>query len=178
MNTSRPIITTLLTLGLTATALPGQAMNQSTVVQAEVVDVQPLVEVVTERIPYESCRPEQVYVPNQNRFGAVTPTVVGALLGGSVANVLGRNSSKQDVLTGAGALLGGTVGYRRHQRAADNNGYYVTEDVCTTQYEVRERERLDGYRVSYRFGDSIYQTRSATDPGSTIAVRVRLEPLR
>lgn len=178
MKTPRTIRQSLIALGLAASAAPGAVLGQSTVVDAEVVDVQPMVEVVTERIPYESCRPERVYVRDRNRFGAVTPTVVGALLGGSVANVLGRNSSKEDVITGAGALLGGTVGYERHQRRNADNGYYVTEDICTTEYEVRERERANGYRVSYRFGDSIYQTRSATDPGSTIAVRVNLEPLR
>ncbi len=164
-------------MGLAVVSLPGFAMEQSTVIDAEVVDVQPQVEVVTERVPFESCRPEQVFVPERRGIASVVPTMVGALLGGSVANLLGRNSSKRGVITGAGAILGGTVGYQRHRRVNGDNGYYVTEDVCVTEYELRERERVDGYRVSYRFGDSVYQTQSDTDPGSTIAVRVRLEPL-
>ncbi len=178
MRTPSSIYGIVATLCVAAHALPGMAMDQSTVVDAEVVDVQPLVEVVTERIPSETCRPERVFVPDRKRFASVIPTVVGALLGGSVANVLGRNSSKRGVITGAGAVLGGTVGYQRHRRENGDTGYYVTEEVCITEYELRERERVDGYRVSYRFGGSIYQTRSETDPGSTIPVRVRLEPLQ
>ena len=63
---------------------------------------------------------------------------------------------------------------RRQQR---DDGYYVTEDVCTVEYELRERERVSGYRVSYRYGDTIYETRTARDPGATIPVRVELKPL-
>ena len=88
------------------------------------------------------------------------------------------NSSKEDVITVAGAVLGGTIGHNRAGRYGNNDGYYVTEDVCTTEYEYREHERINGYRVSYQYGDSIYETRTDRDPGATIAVRVNLQPLR
>lgn len=166
--------TTILVAGL---AMPGLAMGQSSVIDAPVVDVQPLVQVVSERIPYEVCRDEQVRVEDRRWGTNVVPTVVGGLLGGAAGNILGRNSSKEDVITGAGALLGATVGYRRSQAQHRGGSYYVTENVCTTQYEVRERERIDGYRVSYRYGDDIYTTRTSRDPGATIPVRVRVEPV-
>ncbi len=167
----------LLAMSMMANASSAMAYSQSSVIQAPVVDVQPVVEVVSERIPYESCRPERVRVQDRNRFAGAVPTVVGALIGGSVANVLGRNSSKEDVITGAGALIGGTVGYSRSQRQRVDDGYYVTENICTTEYELRERERVNGYRVSYRYDGAVYETRADRDPGATIPVRVRLEPL-
>ena len=177
MNIPRSSPAMLSALCLTAYSLPGLALQDSTIVNAEVVDVQPIVEVVTERVPFETCRPERVFVPERRGLGSVVPTVVGAVLGGTVGNVLGRNSSQRGIITGAGAVLGGTVGYQRDRRRNRDGGYYVTEDVCVTEFETRERERIEGYRVRYRYGDGVYQTRSVTEPGSTIAVRVRLEPL-
>lgn len=158
-------------------ALPAFAFGQSTVIDAPVVSVQPIVRVYSERIPYETCREERVRVVEQRPGIAVMPTIVGAVLGGAAGNILGRNSSKDDVITGAGAVLGATVANQRSQRQRRNDGYYVTEDVCTTEYELRERERTDGYRVSYRYGESVYETRMQREPGATIPVRVRLEPL-
>lgn len=162
---------------LTGLALPSLALGQSSVVDAPVVDVQPIVRVVSERVPYEVCREERVRVEERGVSGNVMPAVVGGLLGGAAGNILGRNSSKADVITGAGAVLGATVGYQRSQARNQGGSYYVTENVCNTEYELRERETRDGYRVSYRYGDDIYETRTARDPGATIPVRVRLEPL-
>jgi uncharacterized protein YcfJ len=162
---------------VTGLAMPPLAMSQTHVIDAPVVGVQPVVQVVRERIPYEVCREEQVRVADQRWGNAVVPSVVGGLLGGAAGNLLGRNSSSRDVITGAGAVLGATVGYQRSQARNRREAYYVTENVCTTEYELRERERIDGYRVSYRYGDSIYETRTDRDPGATIPVRVRPEPL-
>lgn len=161
-------------------AVPAFAVSQSTVIDAQVVDVQPIVETVSERIPHEICREETVRVVDRRygRYSRAVPTAVGAVLGGAVGNVLGRNSSKEDVITVAGAVLGGTIGNNRAGPNVNGDSYYVTEDVCTTEYEYRERERINGYRVSYQYGDSIYETRMDRDPGATIAVRVNLQPLR
>ena len=158
-------------------SVPALAVSQSTVIDAPVVDVQPIVETVSERIPREICREETVRVVDR-RYGRIVPTAVGAVLGGAAGNILGRNSSKEDVITVAGAVLGGTIGHNRAGRYGNNDGYYVTEDVCTTEYEYREHERINGYRVSYQYGDSIYETRTDRDPGATIAVRANLQPLR
>ncbi|MEO1081842.1 MAG: glycine zipper 2TM domain-containing protein [Pseudomonadota bacterium] len=155
-----------------------QADSYSKVIEAPVVSVDPIVQVREDRIPFERCRTERVRVEGRGNPRSFTPAVLGGVLGGAAGSVLGDNSSRRDLITGAGVLLGASVGndieQRRRQR---NDGYYVTEDVCTTEYEIREREQVSGYRVRYRFEDSIYETRTAVDPGSTIAVRMRLEPL-
>jgi uncharacterized protein YcfJ len=156
--------------------LAALADRQSTVVDVPVVSAQPIVRVVTDRIPYETCREERVRVVEQGRSGSATPGLVGAVVGGTVAGVLGRNSRYQPVLAGAGALVGASVGSdigkRRHALS-----YYVTEDVCEVEYELREREEVEGYRVRYRYDGKIYETRTARDPGASMPVRVALEPL-
>jgi uncharacterized protein YcfJ len=161
----------------TFAALPALAMGNSTVIDAPVVDVQPVYETISERIPYESCRQERVRVVERGGRRSLTPVILGAVVGGTAGSVLGRNSSRRDLITGAGALLGGSIGNDRRQHTRHDDGYYVTEDVCVTEYEYREQEQQRGYRVSYRFGDSIYTTRTRNQPGSTIAVRVSLDPL-
>jgi uncharacterized protein YcfJ len=118
-----------------------------------------------------------VRVVEQGRGGSWTPTVLGAVVGGTLGSVLGDNSSRSDVITGAGAVLGGSIGRDIGRRQQRGDGYYVTEDVCITEYELREREEVTGYRVRYRYEDRILETRTATDPGATISVRMRLEPL-
>ncbi len=169
--------TIVLALIPTAAAL---ADSRSTTIHAPVESVQPLVEVVTERIPYETCRTERVRVVERrpNR-GTTMPTLVGGLVGGTVGRVIGHNSSHRGLITGVGAAVGAAVG---HNSAIDSYGdpsreYYDTEEVCSVEYELRERERSNGYRVSYRFGDNIYTTHTHTEPGQSIPVRVRLEPL-
>ncbi|MEM9397302.1 MAG: hypothetical protein AAF991_07465 [Pseudomonadota bacterium] len=161
----------------TLLATPVSARNESTIVQAPVVGVQPIYETVTERIPHQICREERVRVVERDRRGSFTPTLVGAVVGGTVAGVLGNNSRRRDVIAGAGAILGASIGNDVGRNRRHDNDYYVTEDVCTTEYELREQERLNGYRVSYRYAGGVYKTFSRHDPGETIAVRVSLEPL-
>lgn len=160
-----------------AFAAAAQADSYSKVIEAPVVDVQPIVEVRTERIPVEHCRTERVRVVERGGNRSFTPAILGAVIGGTAGSVLGDNSSKRDIITGAGAILGASVGHDMGKRRRQNDGYYVTEDICSTDYEIRESEQVSGYRVRYRFDGSIYETRTVRDPGATITVRMRLEPL-
>lgn len=114
--------------------LAAMADRQSTVVEARVVSAEPIVRVVSERIPHERCREERVRV--------------------------------------VGASVGSDMGRRRHERS-----YYVTEEVCSVEYELREREEVDGYRVRYRYSGNIYETRTQREPGRSIPVRVEIQPL-
>lgn len=152
------------------------AARSSTVIDAPVVASEPIVEVITERIPRELCREERVRVVERGGGHSATPALIGAVVGGAAGAVLGDNSSNKDVIAGAGAVLGASIGHDAGHRRKEHS-YYVTEEVCEVEYELREREQVNGYRVRYRFGDTIYETRRATAPGSTIAVRVQLEPL-
>ncbi|TCO76710.1 glycine zipper 2TM domain-containing protein [Chromatocurvus halotolerans] len=157
--------------------LPAVALadRQSSIVEAKVVSAEPIVRVVSERIPHEICREERVRVVERGSRSA-TPGIVGAVVGGTVAGVLGRNSRYQPVIAGAGAVVGASVGSdigrRRH-----HDSYYMTEEVCSVEYQRREREEIDGYRVRYRYSGNIYETRTEREPGRTIPLRVEIQPL-
>ena len=160
--------------------IPALAManTNSRVIDAPVESVQPLVEIVSQRIPVETCREERVRVIERApaRSSAV-PTLVGGLVGGTVGRVLGQNSSKRGLITGVGAAVGAAVAHNRTSVAGRDHKYYDVEEICTVDYEIREHERVNGYRVTYRFGDKLYTTRTASEPGDTIPVRVELKPL-
>ena len=153
-----------------------QAEIHRTHIQVPVTEVEPLLRVVTHKIPHETCRDERVRVEHARHGRSATPGILGALIGGAVAGSLGHNSRAQPAIAVAGAVLGASVGsdIGRHK----NRGhYYVTEQRCEIDYELRDEENVIGYRVSYRYGDNIYQTQTRKHPGNTIKLRVELSPV-
>jgi uncharacterized protein YcfJ len=162
----------LAALPLSAAAQPG-----GTLIEAPVVDVQPVVRIVTERVPFESCYDERVRVDERGRRSA-TPALLGGVLGGTLGGALGNGSGHQGVIAGAGALLGASVGNDIARNRQTQGDYYITEQRCSVEYERREREEITGYRVSYQYDGNIYQTTTRRDPGDTITLRMSLEPLR
>lgn len=142
--------------------------------QVPVVQADPIVEVVTRRIPHEYCRDEQVRVLDRAR-GSATPGLLGAVVGGVVGGAAGSNSRYQPVIAGAGALLGASIGSDLHRRRPAQ-AYYVNERRCATEYELRDIERVVGYRVGYDYQGKTYFTRTASAPGKTIRLRVDVSP--
>jgi len=49
---------------------------------------------------------------------------------------------------------------------------------CRPVVEQRARERITGYRVTYRYGGEIETTRMSYDPGERMPVKVSLSPVR
>jgi uncharacterized protein YcfJ len=158
-------------------AATGTALAQpSTYVDAPVVNVEPIVEVITRKIPNEVCRDEQVQVVQSGGAHSPTPGLLGAAIGGAVGGAAGHDSRFQPLIIGAGALLGASIGTDiAHQRSAQP--YYVTRRHCGVDYELRDTERVVGYRVGYRYQNTVYYTRTATLPGGTIRLRVDVSPL-
>ncbi len=145
-------------------------------IDARVVAVEPIVEVITRKIPQEVCRDEQVRVEQPVAGHSATPGLLGAVVGGAVGGAAGGDSRFQPLLIGAGALLGASIGTDvAHQRAAQP--YYVTRRSCGIDYELRDTERVVGYRVGYHYRDGVYYTRTATPPGDTIRLRIDVMPV-
>ncbi|MBT4523270.1 MAG: hypothetical protein HOC23_24980 [Halieaceae bacterium] len=169
----------LLACTLTACALVAPmavAASSHTFVEAPVVQVEPVVRVITHKIPHQSCHDERVKVVQSAGDHSATPQILGAIIGATTAGALGHNSRYQPVIAGAGAVLGASIGHDvGHNRQA--RSYYVTEQRCDVDYELREEEKVIGYRVSYRYGDTIYHTETKTHPGRTIRLRVDLRPM-
>ncbi|MFV8816531.1 glycine zipper 2TM domain-containing protein [Haliea sp. E17] len=163
-------------LAATALLLPLAAAQaqDSVYINAPVVLAEPIVEVVTRKIPHEYCRNEQVRVVNNGAHSA-TPGLLGAVVGGVVGGAAGSDSRYQPVIAGAGALLGASIGTDiAHRQSAQ--AYYVNERRCDTEYELRDIERVVGYRVGYEYQGNTFYTRTASAPGNTIRLRVDVSP--
>lgn len=151
------------------------ATTERIAVEVPVVSVDPVVRTVTEKIPHRSCWDEQVKVVQQHGHRNKAPTVVGAILGGVAGGAIGRNNRNQPLLAGAGAALGAAIAHdASHKRRTSYR--YVTEERCEVDYELRDKEQITGYRVGYRYGDSIYYTKTTHRPGPTIKLNVAIEP--
>ena len=98
-----------------------------------------------------------------------TPLIAGGIIGALIGNQFGSGRGRA-ATTIAGTALGASLGAdvargRREQSVAAQ---------CETTSEVREYERITGYRVTYRYAGHIYNVETATDPGEYI--RLRLSP--
>jgi len=148
--------------------------------EAEVTDVQPIVRIVRVTTPRRTCWDEQVRQTQYGygrRPGSYTSTVLGGIIGGVVGNQFGSGSGNV-AMTAAGSLLGASIGRDAALRRQGRPGhYYATEQRCEVEETVHEEERLDGYRVTYSYQGRSFVTRMAEDPGSTVRVRVQVDPL-
>lgn len=145
---------------------------------ATVTDVQPIVRVVQVSTPREVCWDEPVRRTHAGGWGhrSFTSSIVGGILGGVAGNQFGSGRG-QDAMTIAGALLGASIGrdiggQRRHAARRP----YTTERRCELEEVSYQEERIDGYRVGYRFGGRDYVTRTREMPGEQIRVRVSVVP--
>ena len=177
--------------GLLLAAGTAQADYRPQTVQAEVLDVQPMVETVEYSVPVEVCRVERVEAPAAyedypaSTRRSHTPGIVGAVIGGAIGNAVGHKKRNKQVGTVVGALLGGAIGgdISRRQAAERADPYgqrrvtWRTQEVCETVPERRAEERVTGYRVSYAYAGETYTTVMDRDPGRYLDVRVRVTPV-
>ena len=157
-------------------ALSPNSRAGTQVVSVPVLDVTTLTERVQERMPIERCRIKSVRVSRDRYDRSLTPTLLGGIIGGAVGSELGRNSSKKNLVIGAGALLGGSIG-RDIARDREGRFEYVNREVCDTDYEIREYTQVTGYRVRYEYEGSTYETVMDRHPGATMPLEISVRPL-
>ena len=163
-NTQRTIaFTAALTLGAAAAA-------DSAYHDAEVVDVEPIVEVTEYVEPKRRCRSQIEHA------GADDPLVpiVGGLIGGAIGNAVGHNKTNKRVGAVIGAVIGGNIAMRAANGAA--SAHQVRKTVCDVVDETVRQEQVTAYMVTYRFRGEIYRARMRDRPGKTIRVRVTVQP--
>lgn len=149
---------------------------------ADVVSVEPLFRRVRTTVPRRECWDEEVSVRTRDRNrrsgSSLGSVIAGSVIGGVVGHQFGSGSGN-DAATAVGAILGGAIASNRNN---DNRGEStVRERVkvverCETVRETREEERADGYRVTYVYAGNEYTTRTETDPGDKLRVRVAVTP--
>jgi uncharacterized protein YcfJ len=110
-----------------------------------------------------------------------TPAIVGGVVGGAIGNAVGHSKKNKQVGALVGAVLGATLGHtiaennRRRDEPATSG--YSTREHCEIVRESHEEERVVGYRVRYEYNNRTYETRTETEPGDTIRLRVSVSPV-
>ncbi len=146
---------------------------------ARVTHVQPIYKTVRVSTPERECwdaprHHNKHYRQSHNE--SYTPTIAGGLVGGVIGNQFGGGSGKT-ALTIAGALLGGSIGndYRNQPKQYRQHDKHRAER-CQVTNRYHEEERIDGYRVTYKYQGKTYTTRMENDPGRRIPVEVSVQP--
>ena len=147
---------------------------------AKVISTQPLVNYVTGKTPVRECWEEtQHYTVDRHAGGRTGGTILGAVIGGVIGHQFGSGRGN-DAATIAGSLIGAAVGNdaatKRHPHGVEQHSRPV--ERCRTSYREHREERIDGYRVTYRYNGQKYVTEMPYDPGKTIRVRVDVRPAR
>lgn len=141
--------------------------------QAQVVDVEPIIETVQRIEPKERCWTEKVRLAPRAERG--TAPLFGALIGGAIGNAMGHKKRNKQV----GAVVGALVGANIAQGIADSSprrGRLVRQEVCETVERTQRVERVTGYMVTYRHRGDIHRARMSKRPGDTIRVRIDVTP--
>jgi uncharacterized protein YcfJ len=106
-------------------------------------------------------------------------TLVGAVVGGVIGHQFGSGRGNE-AATVAGSIIGAAIGNdsakRRYGASHRTTEYARPVERCETRMTSRQEERIDGYRVVYRYHGQKYETRMPYDPGREIRVRVDIRP--
>lgn len=113
------------------------------------------------------------------RYGGA---IVGGLAGGVIGHQIGGGTGK-DAATALGVVLGAITGDRMENDGRrgqfDNRPAEVSQrevQRCRTVYDTQTR--VTGYRVAYEYRGQNYTTFMRTNPGSSLPVRVSVEPIQ
>ncbi len=112
------------------------------------------------------------------RHRSYTPEIAGGIVGGVVGNQFGRGRGKT-LLTVAGAALGVSVGHDVNRRMRAEHLHWHGgrgRERCHSREEVYMERELMHYRVEYRYRGQEFVTRTASDPGRRIRVKVGVTP--
>jgi uncharacterized protein YcfJ len=146
---------------------------------ARVISSQPMINYVTVRTPVRECWEEmQYYTVDRGARHAGGGALMGAIIGGVLGHQVGSGRGN-DAATVAGTLIGAAIGGESaRSRHRDYGVEHVARPVerCETTYQSHREERVDGYRVKYRYRGQTYMTEMPYDPGHKIRVRVDVRP--
>ena len=159
-----------------AVAIGTSALAGTAYDEAEVLDAEPVHELVRHITPREECRLERVPARVAHRSG--TAPIVGAVIGGAIGNAVGHNKRNKQVGAIVGAVLGGSIGAdiaREHDR--HRGRAWERREICRVVEDITHEEEIVGYNVTYRYGGRTHTARMSRDPGDSVRVRVRVAPI-
>ena len=177
-------ISAAILVGMTGSALAdydsrGSRNGRAQYDYAKVISSQPIINYVTVKTPVRECWEEMQYYtvdrrPRHGNGGAL----LGAILGGVIGHQVGSGRGN-DAATVAGSLIGAAIGSESARKNRDGYGEErVARPVerCETRFQSHQEERIDGYRVTYRYHGQKYSTVMPYDPGAKLRVRVDVRP--
>lgn len=141
---------------------------------AEVTRTEAIARTVRVNTPREECWEEQVPV-RESGYTSATPMILGGIIGGVAGHQVGKGRGN-DVATVAGTILGGSIGRDVGAANRSDSVHSVAETRCRQVDDYREEQRVEGYRVFYRYNGNDYETRMPHDPGERIRVQVNVQP--
>ncbi|WP_416305332.1 glycine zipper 2TM domain-containing protein [Neptunicella sp. SCSIO 80796] len=103
---------------------------------------------------------------------SATPTVLGAIIGGTLGNVIGHNKTNKRIGTVAGAILGGSIGHD----IAQTQPAQQLRQVCSRSVVTINQRQLRGYNVTYRYHGQRYTTFMSRHPGNKIKLKIHTTP--
>lgn len=164
--------------GAFADAGHSRTHHDSFYVDARVVDVAPIVRIVRVEEPRRVCWDEEVTNARTRilHSGSYTPMVVGGIVGGVLGNQLVKGKRRKAV-TVAGAVLGASIGRDISRHRPLPRTYTTVERRCEIQSTYHEEERVEGYRVTYRYRGRTFTTRMDHRPGPRVRVKVDVQPV-
>ena len=116
-----------------------------------------------------------------NRHDTSGGTIAGGLLGGVIGRQFGGGKGR-DAATVAGVLIGSAIGHdneanKNRQRSRNDRYETRTRQECSTRYQRSQEERIDGYKVTYRYQGETFTTRTRYEPGKQIRLAVDVRPV-
>ena len=176
MNAFKNLHPLLLSGAIALTSFNAAAYDSNDqIIEANVVSAQPIYQVVQVNNPVQQCWKEAIPV-HKKSYNSRTPEILGAIVGAGVGRLFGSGRG-QDAATVAGAVLGGSIGRDHKNRKNEQYSDVRYEERCKVVDNFHTEERLQGYDVSYEYNGRIYNTRTKSDPGTTITVSVNVVPL-
>ena len=167
-----------LTVVFAAGLLSVSADAQTRYEYAQVVEANPIYQIVELSEPSEQCWQEEVLTERSSRGGSNTPVVLSTIIGGAIGNAVGSRKSNQRVGAVLGAVLGHSIGRDIVANNHDDRSVrYESVRQCETVYDHHEEERLIGYQVQYLYNNEEYSVRMDEDPGDRLRVKVNIQPV-
>lgn len=134
---------------------------------ADVLMTEPILETV--KTPRKVCNDELVtrQAPPQDP-NRIAGTAIGAVVGGVLGHQIGGGRGRTAATVG-GAALGGYAGNQIQENMQKSDTETTQQTRCKTVYD--RQEILQGYKVTYRLGDTVSTTQLNYLPGDRIPVK-------
>ena len=158
-------------LAAISSASTANAQSEQQIVTSKVLNRTPIMESIQVGFPKRVCYQEQVVTQNTKSY---TPSILGGVVGAAVGNRFGHGDGRK-LATVAGGVVGASVGRDVQNKNAQNHTALI--ERCHDETEYRYEERITGWRVTYEYNGQAYVTRTDSDPGETLKLRVNVQPL-